>query len=127
MDVRRLTADNREGFMAHLQSLSGALDALLKGGAKRKELEDAAADVVQTKIVPDYVEFRRELGSARVGKAKRILDPASKLLEINSSPWAPKFWYDLVRALRKEDKTNKALAFNLIRKLENQRRPDLAL
>lgn len=136
LEVRRLTADNREGFMAHLQSLSSALDALVKGGAKRQELEDAATDVVQTKIVPDYLEFKRQLGSARVGKAKRILDPASKLLEINSSPWAPKFWYDLVRALflaatgatenRKEDKSNKALAFNFIRKLESKQRPELA-
>lgn len=136
LEVRRLTADNREGFMAHLQGLSGALDALVKGGAKRHELEDAAADVIQTKLIPDYQEFKRQLGSARVGKMKRILDPASKILEINSSPLTPKFWYDLVRALsfvvtgasenRKEGQTNKSLSFSFIRKLESQQRPELA-
>lgn len=130
LEVRRVTADNREGFMAHLQGLSGALDKLLKDGADQRELSETAGDVIQTKFVPDFLEFKRQLGSVRVGKAKRILDPASKVLEISSSPWSPKFWYDLVRAAyftvsgaaenRKEDKTNKALAFNFIRKLEQR-------
>jgi len=110
--------------------LSSGLDTLLKSGAKRKELTETATEIVETKLIPDYLEFKRQLTTARVGKAKRVLDPLSKVLEINSSPWAPKFWYDLVRALylgssgavenRKDDLTNKALAFNYIKKIEER-------
>jgi len=128
LEVRHITANNREGFMAHLQGLSGALDGLLKDGADQRLVSETAADIVQTKFAPDFLEFKRQLGSARVGRARRILDPASKVLEISSGPTSPKFWYDLIRAAyltvsgaaenRKEDKTNKALAFNFVRKLE---------
>ncbi len=130
LELRRLTASNREGFMAHVQGLSAGLDALAKSGAKREDMAAMAADVVETKLIPDYVEFKRQLNSIRVGKLKKILDPASKILEINSSPWSPKFWYDLTKALwgigtgatevRQADRSNRTLAFNYIRTVEER-------
>jgi hypothetical protein len=130
LEVRRLTADNREGFGAHIQQLSGNLDSLVRSGAKLAEIRDAANDVIETKLLPDYAEFKRQLVATRLTGARKILDPASKILEIDSSPITPKFWYDLIKAgylaatgaseVGKEDHTNKAMAFNLIRRVDER-------
>jgi len=130
LEIRSATAANREGFSAHLQSLSGALDSMLKSGEKYSDLSYYAKDVVETKLIPDYIEFKRQLIHLKIGKSRKILATIDSLFQISSSPYTPKFWYDFLKVIggsfsavseiRKDDLSNKSQAFNFISSLEER-------
>lgn len=129
LEVRQKVSDNREGFLMHLQKLSKEVESRTKEGAPLIEIEHTARAIVEIDLIPDYIEFMRQLESEKAGFWKNVLDRSSKVLEIDAAPWTPKFWADLIRCVamtsidavssRKESLTNKHQAFHFMKKLED--------
>src|SRR5262249_6322909 len=99
LQVRERVKDTREGFSLHLQKLSKGVEQRLRGGESDAEIEQFAKSVVETDLIPDYGEFRRQLGAERLGNWKTVLDAAGKILSIDANPWTPKFWGEILAAL----------------------------
>jgi len=128
LELRRKVKDTREGFSMHLQTLSKGLDGMVKAGEKLEDLKGYAKNIVETELIPDYRQFRRQLGAAQAGKIKKVLDVTGKIMEIDAAPWTPKFWGQLLKALglsfietaadQKERLSNQNQAFEFMRKVE---------
>ena len=126
--VRDKVKDNREGFLMHLQKLSKEVEARIREGVHIREISEHARSVVETDLIPDYVEFRRQLEAEKAGFWARVLDKASKVMEINAPPWTPKFYGDLIGAIgltgmeadsaSKSKLSNRVQAFHFISKIE---------
>ena len=128
LELRRRVKDTREGFSMHLQKLSQRLEQQARHGASIADISRDAQSLMETELVPDYVEFRRQLRGEPLSNGKRILDVAGKVLKIDASPWTPKFWGELLEALgvslgdskeRREKASNKAHAFRFLNILES--------
>jgi hypothetical protein len=131
LEIRRQVSDTREGFGMHLQKLSSSIDAALKGGESYHELERLAQNLVETQLIPDYVEFRRQLAAERTSIGGRILDMGGRVLEIDAPPWTPKFYGQMLKAFgfvgeaasekRKDSLSNRLQAFQYIRRVDEGR------
>jgi hypothetical protein len=126
--VRERVKDTREGFSLHLQRLSQGVEQRLKGGESISEIEQFARGVVDTELIPDYGQFRRQLGSERLGRFKTVLGTVKEVLSIDANPWTPKFWGQVLAAVgvsldladkRKEQLSNKNQAFQFIKSVES--------
>jgi hypothetical protein len=114
--------------MMHLQKLSKSLDAMIRSGDGLKEISDHAQSLVETELVPDYVEFRRQLEAMQARRANKILEATGKVLEIDASFWSPRFVALFLKALsstfvataetRKELLTNRDQAFQFMHSVE---------
>jgi hypothetical protein len=136
LELRNKIKDTREGFAMHLQKLSKELDGVVKSGARLQELAEHAKAIVDTDLIPDYIEFRRQLEAEKAGKWKKALETTGKIMAIDAAPWTPKFWGELLKALgvsaietaadQKEWVTNRYQAFEFISEIENlyQRKHD---
>lgn len=128
LEVRERVAATREGFSMHLQTLSSEVESRLREGDSLDNIARYARSVAEVKIIPDYVEFRRQLEAERAGFWAKVLDKASKIAEIDSAPWTPKFYAEVLKALGftlltsiaegEKRLTNKAQAFQFIRQVE---------
>jgi hypothetical protein len=126
--IRAKVSDTREGFAMHLQSLSADVQKALQADVPLPEVAQAARDVVETKLVPDYAEFRRQLAAKDQKFWGRILDPLGKILAIDAAPWTPKFWGAFLGALGSafgigaeadaDNLSNRQQAFHFMRILE---------
>ena len=128
LQVRERVKDTREGFSLHLQKLSKGVEQRLRGGESDTEIEQFAKSVVETELIPDYGEFRRQLRAERLSHWKTVLDAAGKILSIDANPWTPKFWSEILAALGvpvgtadkwKEESSNKRQAFQFMKSLEH--------
>jgi hypothetical protein len=99
LEVRNLVKDNREGFSMHLQALSGEVERQVKDGASLREVSAYAESIVETQLIPAFVEYRRQLAAKRAGFWRKVLDPLGKIVQIDAAPWTPKFYGELLRAL----------------------------
>src|SRR5262249_37693074 len=99
LKVRERVKDTREGFSLHLQTLSKGVEQRLKGGESISEIERFARSVVDTDLIPDYREFRRQLGAERRDFWKTVVNAAGKILKIDANPLTPKFWGQLLEAM----------------------------
>jgi len=99
LEVRRKVKDTREGFNMHLQKLSDGFEKGLKEGESLEELERFAQSLIETKLIPDYREYVRQLSAEKAGFWKAVLEKADKVLQIDASPLTPKFYGDLLKAL----------------------------
>ncbi len=129
LELRRKVKDTREGFTMHLQKLSKSLDAMIENGSKADDIRAHAQAIVETDLIPDYKEFRRQLASEKAGKWKKVLDATGKIMAINAAPWTPKFWGELLKALgmsiletaadKKEELTNRYQAYEFMKEIEH--------
>jgi hypothetical protein len=129
LELRRKVKDTREGFAMHLQKLSKGLDGMVKAGEKFEDLSGYAQNIVETELIPDYREFRRQLEAEQAGKIKRVLDVTGKIMEIDAALWTPRFWGLLLKALglsaietaanEKEPHTNRYQAYELMKEVED--------
>lgn len=129
LELRRKVKDTREGFTIHLQKLSKGLDGMVKAGEKLDDLKGYAQNIVETDLIPDYREFRRQLEAEQAGKIKKVLDVAGKIMEIDTAPWTPKFWGMLLKALgmsaietaanQKDRLTNRYQAYEFMKEVED--------
>ncbi|WP_168788682.1 hypothetical protein [Paraburkholderia aromaticivorans] len=99
LQVREKVKDTREGFSMHLQKLTEGLESKLKGGEQMDEIRRFAQSTIETKLIPDYREYVRQLLAEKAGFWGKILDPTSKLLQIDAAPWTPKFYGEFIKAL----------------------------
>jgi hypothetical protein len=84
---------------------------------------------LETDLIPDYKEFRRQLEAEQAGKIKKVLDVAGKIMEIDAAPWTPKFWGLLLKAFgmsaietaadQKQRLSNHYQAYELMREVED--------
>lgn len=99
LEVRNKVAATREGFSLHLQSLSAEVEKRIKEGDQLKDITRYATSVIETQLIPDYYEFKRQLSAERSGFWCNVLDKFSKVAEISSAPWTPAFYAELLKAL----------------------------
>jgi hypothetical protein len=99
LEVRRKVKDTREGFSMHLQKLSENIESKLKGGEGLDEIRRLAQSVIETKLIPDYKEYVRQIGAEKAGFWKKVLGPAARILQIDAAPWTPKFYGDFMKSL----------------------------
>jgi len=97
LELREKVKGTREGFTMHLWKLSKGLEERANGGADLKDVAGFAKDLIETELIPDYREFRRQFLGAK--KWSHILDAAGKIVEIDAAPWTPKFWGLLLKGL----------------------------
>jgi hypothetical protein len=128
LEVREKVTATREGFSMHVQALSSEVESRIQQGDSLDDIAHYARSVVETRMIPDYVEFRRQLEAQRAGFWVKVLDKASKIAEIDCAPWTPKFYAEVLKALgftlltgmaeREKHLTNKAQAFQFLREVE---------
>ena len=97
--VRSKVSDTREGFAMHLQSLSREVETRLDGGEPVAEIVRYARSVVETTLIPDYREFRRQILAERSGFWLKVLDASRKAFEIEVAPWTPSFYAQVLNVL----------------------------
>ena len=73
LEVRRKVSDLREGFSLHLQTLTADIDTQLNGGESAEEITRYAQNVVKTKLEPQYLEFKRQLGAIHASMGRNVL------------------------------------------------------
>jgi hypothetical protein len=133
LEVRNLVKDTREGFSMHLQSLSADVEKQVKEGVSLQEVSDAAESVVETQLIPLFVEYRRQLAAKGGGFWRKVLDPLGRLVQIDAAPWTPRFYGELLRALgvtiltgieeRQERLSNKVQAFQFMKTIDDWPKP----
>lgn len=132
LEVRRRTASNREGFNFFVQQLTADVEDRIQSGDTIDEVAKYAASVVETRVVPQYGEFVRQLTADRAGFWNGVLDSTGKLFEIDAAPWTPKFWGDLLKAFgftilgdaerKKSELSNRVQAFKFLNSAERATR-----
>ncbi|HKU75255.1 MAG TPA: hypothetical protein VJR02_15195 [Pyrinomonadaceae bacterium] len=128
LTVRNKTKDNREGFNYYIQELTSEVENRIKNGDTIEAVSQYATSVAETKIIPKFREFTRQIQAERAGFWKNALDRTGKVFEIDAAPWTPKFWGELVKALglgflstveeRKKNLSNEVQAFKFLRCVE---------
>jgi hypothetical protein len=128
LEVLDQVKKTREGFSMHLQTLSKEVEQRLKGGEPITEIGRFAKSVVETDLIPDYAEFRRQLTAERRSSWATAPDAAGKIIEIDASPTTPKFWGAVLQAVgvpliaadkRKEQLSNKHQALQFMKSVES--------
>ncbi len=129
LEVRERVKDLREGFSMHLQKLSKGVEGAVKSGEPIVEIEYWAKSVIETELIPDYREFRRQLASQRSGFWNKVLDAGSKIFQIQAAPWTPKFYYEFLKAMgvtlltasaeHKESLSNRSQAYHFMMRVED--------
>ncbi|OLL32694.1 hypothetical protein BTH42_05580 [Burkholderia sp. SRS-W-2-2016] len=132
LEVRRKVRNTREGFSMHLQKLSEGIESKLKGGEDFDEIRSFAQSVIETKLIPDYREYVRQIRAEKSGFWGKVIDPASKILQIDAAPWTPKFYGDLMKSLgftflaatseKKQRQTNASQAYQFMYRVEKSLR-----
>jgi hypothetical protein len=130
MEVRNEVSSNREGFLLHLQTLSYDVETMISQDDSIEDIQRYANSVAHTKLVPDYIEFKRQLEAKKADFWGNVLDKASKVAEIDAGPSTPKFWAELLKifgftlltrtASQKDQLSNRGQAFQLIRTVEKK-------
>jgi hypothetical protein len=128
LEVRRKVSDTREGFSLHLQKLSAEIEKRVEGNESIEDLIKYAKSVVETELVPDYREFRRQLAAERAGFWANVLSKTHQVFEIKEPITSPKAWLQIMITLglplassmemRRELLTNKHHAFQFLRAVE---------
>jgi hypothetical protein len=128
LELRRKTADTREGFAMHLQKLSRGLHEHAKQGTPIEEVAKFAKDLIETELIPDYREFKRQLEGIKARNWKNFLDPVCKVAAIDATVWTPSFWSQLLKSLgfailettaeQQERLTNRYQAFKFMSQVE---------
>jgi hypothetical protein len=99
LEIREKTKNNREGFSMYIQQLSAEVEQRIKEGDTIRDVSKYATGVVETKLIPEFKEFERQLNLEKAGRWESILDKTGKLFEIDAAPWTPKFYGELLEAL----------------------------
>jgi hypothetical protein len=114
--------------VTYLYSLADEVEKRAKEGQGWEE--EAALAVVERKVIPEYVQFRRILESKKTGFWAKALAAGGKFMQIDASPWTPKFYWGLFEAfstsidartkLEEDARSNAGHAFQYLAKLESK-------
>jgi hypothetical protein len=127
LEVRNFLRNEKEGFVAHVFTLTDEMEKSAGAGVQWEEV--AALKIVERKLIPQYIEFRRRLESKKTGFWANVLGAGAKFMQIDASPWTPKFYWGLFEAfthsidgrakLEEESRSNAAQTFQYLAKLES--------
>lgn len=130
LQVREKVADTREGFLMHLQKLSAEIEKRIQGQESTDNIAQYARSLVETELVPDYTEFRRQLAAERLGFWSNVLAKTGKVFEIREPISSLRFWGELLVAIgvplaplmemKRATMTNKHLAFQFLQAVETE-------
>jgi hypothetical protein len=130
MELRLRTEEFREGFRSYIQSISLDARQLATAGAPITEIRRYCEELVSTQLSPLLAEHQRQLSALQAQKVAGKFEILSKFLEIETGPWAPKFWTELFKILSSsanvtsteliEKKSNLNLTLNLLRLVERE-------
>jgi hypothetical protein len=95
LELRNFISKEKEGFVAYLNSLTDELERYSKDGPGWEEA--AALKIVERKVAPQFLEFRRCLESKSAGFWGKVLEAGSKFMQVDASPWTPKFYWAVPR------------------------------
>ncbi len=84
LQVREKVAATREGFAMHLQKLSREVEERCSAGDDLEAIRAHAKAMIETDLIPDYVEFRRQLAAERLGFWSKVLDSGRNALRIGA-------------------------------------------
>ncbi|CTQ58133.1 hypothetical protein [Roseibium album] len=125
MELRLRTEDFREGFRTYIQSISLEARQMASAGEDITEVRRYCRDLVSTQLTPLLAEHQRQLSALKTQKVAGNFEIISKFLEIETGPWAPKFWTELFKILSSSTnetaaeltnrKSNLNLTLNLLR------------
>jgi hypothetical protein len=65
----------------HLQKLSYEVETRIKEGGSIKDIQRYAKSIAEVKLVPDFLEFKRQISAKKAGFWCNVLDKASKIAE----------------------------------------------
>lgn len=127
LEVRDEVADTREGFAMHLQKLSRETERRSSAGDPLDTIKAHARSIIETDLIPDFMEFRRQLSAKRAGFWCKLLDVAAKSVrllvpmtqpELAGSGFATLSAIMAITCERRGDRnTNVGLAFQFLNKL----------
>jgi hypothetical protein len=125
--LREQTKENRAGFSLYVTSLISDFALQFASGADLSDLSHKIDFIVTTKIAPELNEFEKKLASTRTVRGTKLLDAASRILQIEAAPWTPKFIGSVIQAVfpnilpseeeRRERNTNKYQAMQFMSQL----------
>ena len=90
LELRQAVRDSRSGYRQYLNQLTDELEKRISTGAE-SELE-IARKIAERKVIPEYENYLRVLRAREVSFGAKILQGAGKFLQVDASPWTPKFW-----------------------------------
>jgi hypothetical protein len=96
LELRRNVSDVREGFQDYIFQLLDDVEERTKNGVSPW---DAAKVTVERKILPEYNEVCRQLAAKNTGRFAKLLGSLSDFMMIDASPWTPKFYFQLYKAV----------------------------
>ena len=82
LEIRRKVTDNREGFSMYLQELSKDIEDRLGGGESPDDVLSYAENIIETKLIPYFYEFKRQLAAERTASGNRVLDSLAESLKL---------------------------------------------
>jgi hypothetical protein len=128
LELRDFVRTEKEGFVAYLNSLTEELERYSKDGPGWEET--AALKIVERKVMPQFLEFRRCLESKSASFWGKVLEAGGRFMQVDASPWTPKFYWALFEAItgsvaergkfEEQCKTNAGQAFQYLAKLESK-------
>lgn len=128
LEVREKVADTREGFALHLRKLSRDVEQRTSQGDPIETIQRYARSVVETKLIPDYFEFRRQLPAERFGYLAQLFDFGANALKIVVAGTTGQFvgsgfstfsaLASLVRERKQIEHTNERLAYRFLEKIQ---------
>jgi hypothetical protein len=96
LEIRELVQETKEGFVDYIFEAVDDVEARLISGSVTEV--EAAQKTVERKLLPKYHEFQRQLQAQRGGFWSEVLAAGSTLLQIDATPWTPKFYGQIIEA-----------------------------
>jgi hypothetical protein len=95
LEIRETLRDTKEGFTYYIfKAVDEVEDRLTSSDSL--DVEEAALKTVQRNLLYEYAEMRRQLEGKRVGLWSNVLAAGSTFLQIDASPWTPKFYGQII-------------------------------
>jgi hypothetical protein len=128
LEVRDYLKDTKEGFTYYINQITDDVEQRIKSGNLTEMV--AAQKTFERKILPLYVEFRRQLAAKKTGYWANVLAASADFFKVDATPWTPKFygellkWLGVVLNLTAKDEeallTNQSQAFQYLATLEKK-------
>jgi hypothetical protein len=97
IDLRQKVREPREGFRDHLIELIDDVEHRLQGGSVTESI--AALETIKHKVMPSFDEYQRKLLAQETGFWSEVAVRGAKFLQVDASPWTPKFYGAILELL----------------------------
>jgi len=98
LTLRRLTASERLGYLAHILGMVGEMDDARKV-SDMGEVHRMVSDRVKTRVLPAFVQYARSLEGQRKAKKTRFGERMVGAFAVDASVTSPKYWLTALKSL----------------------------